>query len=217
MSTKLFDLRKQREAVINSADAIVTTAEKESNRALTVEENTKVKKFLATSDDLTSEIKKIESVNTLAGMVDKESGLPKWWHNPDAAHRAGKPNQQPFPEIDRFIRAGETSPAISAALSENDGLSAVVPAYQLEAFRLAVPFIAPFEAAGATIFATNDFGMHAIKQPFVLPGATVTTYAENAGPSSVTDASVVGITLNPAKYAFLTKISGRVRRRYSGA
>ena len=72
---------------------------------------------------------------------------------------------------------------------------------------MAVPASLPFESAGATIYASSDFSMRVERVPFVLPGAAVTTYPENSGPSTVQDATVKGISITAAKFAFLTKVS----------
>src|SRR6266700_3134220 len=203
MSTRIFDARRERQELLAKCDAIVNRAELDDKRSLTKEEQSTIDSALAKVKVLNPEISSLESVNTLNGMF-KDGKIPMF---DGKAARPANGTKQFFPKIETFIRTGEGSPEISAALSEGDGLAAAIPPYELEAFRLAVPFIAPFEAAGATVFASDSFGMTAIKQPFVLPGPAVTTYSENDGPSTVTDASVVGVTLTPAKYAFLTKIS----------
>lgn len=103
---------------------------------------------------------------------------------------------------------GRIDPGISASLQEGSDLGVAIPPYQLETFRVIAPQLTPFENAGATVFSSDSFGVRVEKVPFILPNATApAVFAEGAGPSTTQDCTVKGISLNPAKYAFLTKIS----------
>lgn len=201
----LMELKQRRETAMAKADAILKSCEIEK-RALTPEESETVDGHMDQVNALNPQIKRIEKMNTIRStfgaqpLIDGRENLP------------GSPNRpRHFADVDAFVRTGRISDTLRAgmvaSLSEGSDLGVAIPPYALEAFRVDSPMIAPFEAAGATIFASENFGMTKVKVPFVLPGNPATTYAEESGPTTTSDATVVGVTLTPAKWALLTKLS----------
>lgn len=208
MSTRMQQMLVDREAATARITSILTTTSGENRKPLTDSEQKEIVLLRAKLDDLTPAIERIQSMNTIRSTFGPTSLLDK----PEGRALPGTANTpSPYADVEQFIRTGHVAdslrPGISASLSEGADLGVAIPPFQLETFRIASPFIAPFENAGATIFASDSFGMTKIKVPFVLSGSAVTTFAEEAGPSSTQDASVVGIELDSDKYAFLTKIS----------
>ena len=64
MSTKLFDLRKQKQDLLAKAEAIINKAERENKRPLTAQEAADVDAALMEAKTLTPQIHAIEAENT---------------------------------------------------------------------------------------------------------------------------------------------------------
>jgi HK97 family phage major capsid protein len=157
---------------------------------------------------------KLDRIEKVGAPFERERGFPAYTQPSHSAPPVGMDNGPKenrltsFPDSGRFVMTGRVGGGISASLQEGSDLSVAVPPYELESFRVIAPQLMPFELAGATVFTSDSFGVRQEKVPFILPNAAApAVFAEGAGPSTVQDCVVKGITLTPAKYAPLTKIS----------
>jgi hypothetical protein len=132
MSTRLFDLKKQREDHVNKADLLVTQAEAEK-RSLTDAESKTVSASLLAAQKLAPEIKALEDQNTLraqfAGKIPVFDGK-----GPGDEKRSGITGDAKFkfPEVGEFLKTRQ--PGILASLQEGGDLQFVVPGYQVQSF-----------------------------------------------------------------------------------
>jgi len=202
------DALKQRAEKRKSAELILATAQR-ANRDLTTAEQTNY-------DLLAAEIKTINADvdrHALGARPSTRPGMPRIavpgadydYDNEGTRNPAGLS----FLGIGDFITKGEGG--IQASLSEGSGgTQYVIPGWQVQQFITAYPSITPFEAAGATVFQTDDG--HTIKVPIIAAGSDVGTFAEEAGPTSDTNANVYVASLGAHKYSFLTKLSEELRQ-----
>ena len=157
---------------------------------------------------------KLDALEKVGAGFERERGFPAL-PTPNSAPPVGMPDNRPtdnrltaFAEVGRFVMTGRIDAGISASLQEGSDLGVAIPPYQLETFRVIAPQLTPFENCGATVFSSDSFGVRVEKVPFILPNGTApSVFVEGTGPSTVQDCVVKGISLTPAKYAFLTKIS----------
>jgi hypothetical protein len=113
MSTRLFDLRKQREDHVNKADVLVSKAEAEK-RSLTDEESKTVSASLLAAQKLAPEIKELESQNTLAAQF-KGGKIPVFdGKAPSDERRSGITGDAKFkfPEGGEFLKTRQRSDAV---------------------------------------------------------------------------------------------------------
>jgi HK97 family phage major capsid protein len=113
------------------------------------------------------------------------------------------PNQAgiSFPGMGAFISGKK----VTASLSEGGTPQYIVPGWQVQQFITAYPSVTPFESAGATVFQTDDG--HVLKVPIIAAGTDAATFAEEAGPTTDTNANIYVASLEATKYSFLTKLS----------
>jgi HK97 family phage major capsid protein len=167
MSTKLFDLRKQRAETLAKAEALVETAEKE-NRVMTSTESELFDVRMAAVKDLNVQVKSLESTNTLGALMEKygPTAFMDGLHDPSqgAQDRAASPAiaKRLMEDLSCFYRGQEIMAADTPLLIGSGGLSGTVPTQVLSA----VPSyynLDSFALAGATIIPTDN------TDPLVLP------------------------------------------------
>jgi HK97 family phage major capsid protein len=202
MSTRLFDLRKQREDHVDKADVLVSKAEAEK-RSLTDEESKTVSASLLAAQKLAPEIKELENQNTLhtqfKGKIPIFDGS-----NPKDEKRSSVTGDAKFkfPEVGEYLKTRQ--PGILASLSEGGDLQFVVPGYQVQSFIAAYPNIDVFAQAGANITDLQE-GWVSAHQPIIVAGADPTVYSEGTGPTSDQSATVYVAKMDtPKKHAFLS-------------
>jgi HK97 family phage major capsid protein len=202
MSTKLFDLRKQREDHVNKADLLVSKAEAEK-RPLTPEESQTVSTSLLAAQKLAPEIKALENQNTLAQQF--KGKIPVFDGSQGTSHKSNGITGDAkfkFPEVGEFLKTRQ--PGVLASLQEGGDLQFVVPGYQVQNFIAAYPNIDVFAQAGANI-TDLDEGWVDAHQPIIVAGADPTVYNEGTGPTSDQSATVYVAKLDsPKKHAFLS-------------
>lgn len=208
----LFELRAERKAELDAAEAILARSEKENNRNLTQAENTLIDEHLATVKKLNPQIESIESKNTLTQYdpVALLSGRLVKPGKPDAYDEDGPTTSTEHPKalavkknfgawarhavgnltglgLDGEIMAANPSGVISVGTGTGlDSVNFAVPVEILPFMKSYFAF-SPFEKAGSSVISTDH--MRNINLPIVAAGAPPTAYNEGAGPASGTAGS----------------------------
>lgn len=209
------ELKGERLDLFRKADALVQAAKKDS-KDLSADDLSMFNSYVARMKEIDGLLDRSDSLVAAKDARDRSyPALPTGQTRPTIVGLAGHFGAGEHPtnngffcrEVEQFITHGVIDSPIRASLQEGSDLAVSIPPYALENFRIYAPQLTPFENAGATVFNTDTFAAGKTKIPFVLPGATAGTFSEGAGPTVVQDASVKGVELTPAKFAFLSKMS----------
>jgi HK97 family phage major capsid protein len=201
----LFEMKAERKAELDAAEAILARAEKETNRSLTAAENSLVDEHLATVKKLNPQIEHIESLNTIRQYdpIALLSGRLVRPGKADAYDEGGRTGEHPKAQalknnfsvwarhaignltglgLDGEIMAANPSGIISIGSGTGlDSVNFAVPVDVLPFMKSYFAF-APFEKAGSFVLSTDH--MRNINLPVVAAGAPPSSYAEAQGPAS---------------------------------
>jgi HK97 family phage major capsid protein len=227
MSMRLFEMKQERQAILDKNDAILARAEADGKRALTAEEKRLFETHMADVDALNSRIKPIEDRNTLsfsggffggagpaAGRVGPKV-TPGGQFNPSEHPQASEFRTKFGAWMNNTLKMVEgATPQMEA--STPSGPISVGTTAGWESIAITVPTeILPympsyfaldsFGQAGATEIFTDH--TRPLTKPVLSAGAPDAVFAENAAPSTSQPFGVTGFTFGGTKYARLVLAS----------
>jgi HK97 family phage major capsid protein len=199
MSSKLFELKQERAALVAKADADLTAAEQKGGMTASQAELHDFR--MGKIHGITAQVEKLEKANTL--QVDAHGNFSvRGADTQSVAITRNGDSRFSFPEVSEFLKT--RNPGILASMSEGGDLQYIVPAYQIEPFIQAYPSIDVFAQAGANIADLAEQWINA-RIPIVTAGEDAGIYPEGYGPTADQSAKVYTAKLDtPDKYAFLS-------------
>jgi len=225
----LFEMKKQRQEALSSAEAILAKTEGEK-REMTAAENTLFKEHMEEVGRFNKKIQPIEDANTLTkahggsliNLVDMGSPRPDKDGDGYRVLTPGEGKAQAAYHVSRFNawlknriasisgqeqqpEMGATAPGGAVSIATGTGLDSIGFAIPTEVMPFLKSYLqfSPFEKAGASIVSTDH--MRPVKVPVLSAGAVPSEFAEGAGPVQGVSGSqpmgLSGFTMGANKYS----------------
>ncbi len=214
MSMRLMEMKQERHAALNAADAIVAKAEADGKRQLTAEETKLFDVHMAEVEHLNARIKPIEAQNTIFKMFNGTPFLDGGVR--PAKTKAPLVNGAPVPAVDLerfnvelgdFMRGTITASDTPVFIGTGGGVESVGATVPTEVLAYVPAYynLDSFALAGARQINTDN------TIPLVLPvvsgGAAASTYNEGAAPTNSQPFQMDSFTFHGTKYSRLVKVS----------